>query len=147
VLRSNLVARWCDAAKVGVDAGLDLPAAIELAGDATGSAGLRADGTALIDAISAGRPLTSAQTRLLPATVPAAMQFASGFHDLGATLGTLSEMYQRQAELRMAAIPGIVTPILVIVIAVLIGFIVLALMAPLIALIQGVSGGGGFKKF
>ena len=146
VLRANLVARWCDAAKVGVDAGLDLPAAIELASDATASARLGADGKALIDALAGGRPLTSAQTRLLPATVPAAMQFASGFHDLGTTLGTLSEMYQRQAELRMAAIPGIVTPILVIVIAVLIGFVVLALMAPLLALIQGISGPGVFKK-
>lgn len=141
VLRANLVARWCDAVKVGVDAGLDLPGAIELATDATASARLGADGKALIDTLAAGRPLASAQTRLLPATVPAAMQFASGFHDLSTTLGTLSEMYQRQAELRMNAIPGIITPMLVIFIALLIGFVVIALMAPLLVLITGVSGG------
>lgn len=137
VLRANLVARWCDAAKVGVDAGLDLPAALELAGDATGSGRLAADGKALIDALAGGRPLTAAQTRLLPQTVPAAMQFASGFQDLGSTLATLSEMYQRQAELRMAAIPGILTPAMVIIIALVLGFVIVALLAPLLAMLQG----------
>ncbi|HSU67438.1 MAG TPA: type II secretion system F family protein, partial [Tepidisphaeraceae bacterium] len=50
VLRSNLVARWCDAARLGVEAGLDLPAAFQLAADATGSPRLSKDSTALIDA-------------------------------------------------------------------------------------------------
>jgi len=146
VLRANLAARWCDAARVGVEAGLDLPAAIELAGDACRSPRLAKDGHALIGALSAGRPLAAASTRLLPATVPAAMQFASGYHDLPATLGSLSEMYQRQAELRLNAIPGILTPLLVLLLAVIIGFVILALMAPLLALIQGISGGTrGFR--
>lgn len=136
VLKFNLVARWCDAAKLGVDAGLDLPAAVELAGDATQSKRLSNDGLLLIDALSGGRPLTTAETHLLPPSIPAAMQFASGFHDLRTTLRSLSEMYERQAELRLKALPGILTPLLVVVLALVIGFVIVSLLSPLFTLLD-----------
>src|SRR5687767_10587247 len=34
VLRRNMIARWCDAVRLGVEAGLDLPRAVQLAGEA-----------------------------------------------------------------------------------------------------------------
>ena len=139
VFKANAVARWCDAVKLGVSAGMDLPGAIELAADATRSGRLWADGKEVIDVMSHGQPLVSAKTRVLPATVPAAIQFASEAHDLPGTLSSLSEMYQRQAELRLSALPGIITPLMVLLIAVLIGFVIMALMLPLINLIQGMS--------
>ena len=141
VLRANMAARWCDAVRLGVQAGLDLPGAIELAEDATRSGRLARDGRAMIDALAVGKPLTDARTGILPATVPATIQFASGYHDLGPTLQSLSEMYQRQAELRLNAIPEILTPLMVVLIAVLIGFVIVALMAPFIALLNGMSAG------
>ena len=140
VLRANLVARWCDMARVGVEAGLDLPTAIELADDAAGSPRLAADGRLLIEALTAGKPLTVWRTRVLPPTVPAAIQFASGHHDLPTALGALSDMYQRQAELRMAVIPGILTPLLLLLIALLIGFAIAGLLAPFLSLITGITG-------
>ena len=145
VLRFNLVARWCDAMRVAVEAGLDLQAAFDLAADATRSSRLARDGIEMASTLSQGMPLTSARTRLLPATVPAAMQFASGHHDLPSTLNTLSDMYQRQAELRLNALPGILTPILVLLIAIIVGFVVIALLAPLLGMINGMTGGSGFK--
>jgi type IV pilus assembly protein PilC len=148
VLRSNLIARWCDAARIGVEAGLDLPASIELANDATGSARLSADGSALSQALAAGKPLTAASTKLLPPTVPAAMQLASANQDLGTTLRSLGDLYERQAELRMNAIPGILTPLLLLLISLIIGFVILGLMWPLLRMIDGlvqplVGGGSG----
>lgn len=150
IIRDNLLARWCDAARIAVDAGLDLPSALSLAGEATGSRQLTRDGQGLIAALAAGQPLNTAKTRLLPPSVPATLQFASGTNDLGATLGSLAELYQRQANLRLAALPGILTPILVIVLALLIGFVIIALLGPIISLIEGISGGtssggGGLK--
>lgn len=145
VLRSNIIARWCDAARIGVEAGLDLPASMELANDATGSARLSADGAALSQALAAGKPLTAANTKLLPPTVPAAMQLASANQDLGTTLRSLSDLYERQAELRMNAIPGILTPLLLLLISVIIGFVILGLMWPLLRMIDGLMqpfGGG-----
>lgn len=148
VLRDNLLSRWCDAARIAVNAGLDLPAALSLAGEATRSRKLAADGDALAAALAAGQPLTSTNTRLLPPSVPATLQFASGANDLGATLGSLAELYQRQADLRLSALPGVLTPVLVILLALLIGFVIIALLAPIVALLQGISGGsssGGLK--
>jgi type II secretory pathway component PulF len=139
VLKANAVARWCDAVKLGVGAGMDLPASIELASDATRSRRLTADGKELIEVMSHGRPLVSAKTRVIPTTVPAAIQFASEAHDLPGTLGSLSEMYQRQAELRMSALPGILTPLMVLLIAVLIGWVIMGLMLPLVTLIEGMT--------
>lgn len=142
IIRDNLLARWCDAARIAVDAGLDLPSALSLAGEATGSVRLTKDGQNLIETLSAGQALTTAHTGLLPPSVPAALQFASGSNDLGTTLGSLAELYQRQADLRLAALPGILTPIFVILLALLIGFVIIGLLEPIISLIEGISGGG-----
>ncbi|HXE55746.1 MAG TPA: type II secretion system F family protein, partial [Tepidisphaeraceae bacterium] len=141
VLRANLAARWCDAVRLGAQAGFDLPAAIELAQDATRSGRLAQDGKAMIDALASGKPLTEATTRVLPATIPATIQFASEYHDLVPTLQSLSEMYQRQADLRLNAIPEILTPLLVILMALLIGFVLIALLAPFGSLVDHSIGG------
>jgi type IV pilus assembly protein PilC len=140
VLRANFVARWCDGTKLGVEAGLDLPQAIALGNDASGSQRLARDGAALAEALGAGRSLTSATTSLLPATVPAAIQFASGYSDLAGTLDSLSDMYRRQAETRLEAVPGVLTPLLVLLIAFMIGFVIVALFAPLASLLKGIQG-------
>jgi type IV pilus assembly protein PilC len=146
ILRRNLVARWCDAVRLGIGAGLDLPRAIDLAGDAIGSPTLRRDGQELIQALERGERIDSrlGATLLLPATVPAAIGFASNLpgHDLAATLETLSEMYQQQAEVRAGMIPALLTPLLVILVAIVIGFVILGLFFPLISLIRHMSGGG-----
>jgi type II secretory pathway component PulF len=145
VLRSNLIARWCDVVRIGVEAGLDLPASIALANDATGSARLTSDGLALSQALAAGRPLTAATTRLLPPTIPTAMQLASGHQDLGTTLRSLTDLYERQAELRMNAIPGLLTPTLLLLMSLVIGFVIAGLMWPLLSLINGLATPWGGK--
>jgi type IV pilus assembly protein PilC len=141
VLKRNLIARWCDAMKVAVEAGLDLPAAIALAGDAVGSPALRRDGQTLVDALHRGQPLDAIDRRhaLLPATVVAAIELGAAHHDLPRTLETLSRMYQQQAELRVNLLPAILTPLLIVLIAVVVGLVVLALFAPFIALLQAIS--------
>jgi type II secretory pathway component PulF len=140
VVRRNLVARWCDALRLGVAAGMDLPAAIEVAGDATGSPALRRDGRALSDRLAAGLPLDGAGPgRMLPPSVPATLHFAAGHQDLPTTIEALGEMYQRQAELRLSVVPAVLTPLLVLLIAALIGFVILGLMAPLIGLLEGMT--------
>ena len=141
VLRRNLIARWCDAVRLGVQAGLDLPRAIALAGDAIGSPGLKHDSDDLIEAVQSGQrvDMLAGHTRVLPATVPAAMSLSIPNQDLAATLGTLSDMYQQQAETRLALLPSLLTPLLLILIAVAIGFVVLALFLPFISLIQAMT--------
>jgi type IV pilus assembly protein PilC len=140
-LKQNLLARWCDAMKLGVEAGLDLPAAITLAGQAVGSPRLMNDGAIIVEALNAGRPLNeSIHTRLIPPTVIAVLSLAATSNDLPSGLNTLSLMFQQQAEMKMSMIPTILTPVLIILIAIIIGFVVIAMFAPMIALISSVSG-------
>jgi type II secretory pathway component PulF len=140
VIRRSLAARWCDLLRVAIASGMDLPAAIRLASEATGSPALIRDGEQLASQLESGQPLEPRRHAMLPPSVPATIQFSSGFNDLPSTLDALSEMSQRQAELRVAAIPAIVTPAFVLGIGFAVGFIVLGLLAPIIALIQGITG-------
>ena len=140
-IKRNLLARWCDALKLGVQAGLDLPAAITLAGEAVGSPRLIADGRILVETINAGQPLDDkVKTRWIPQTVIVVLSMAATSNDLPTGLETLSLMFQQQAEIKMAMVPMLLTPMLILLMAVIIGFVVLAMFAPMIALIQSVSG-------
>jgi len=137
ILKANLASRWCDAVKIGVSAGLDLPRAIDLASDAVASPAARRDGDALRAALESGRTLESVQhTRVLPATVPAAMSFSSKHHNLAETMATLAQMYQQQADMRLAILPAILTPVLVLFLAVIIGTIIAGLFLPFLSLIS-----------
>jgi type IV pilus assembly protein PilC len=141
VLERNLVARWCDAVRLGVQSGMDLPAAMDLAGETVGSPRLRADGRKLTEALAAGRPLEQSEpTKILPPTVAAVIALGSEQHDLPTMLGTLSEMYQQQAETRLAMIPGLLTPILIVCIAIVIGGVILAMFLPFLTLLRALMG-------
>jgi len=144
VIRRNMIARWCDATRLGVEAGLDLPRAIELAADAVASPRLKRDSDEVIGAINSGKTPDAVigSTRLLPATVTAAMTLGQQNNDLPRTLATLSEMYQQQAETRLNLVPGVLTPLLIVLMAMLIGMVILGLFMPFIGLIQSLTGGG-----
>jgi type II secretory pathway component PulF len=143
VIRRSLAARWCDLLRVAISSGMDLPAAINLASEATGSPSLIRDGKALAEQLEAGRPLEPSRGGLLPPSVPATIQFAAGFHDLPTTLEALGDMCQRQAELRVASIPAVITPVFVLLIGIIVSFIILGLMMPMLTLIQGMTGSQG----
>ncbi|MFA9480378.1 type II secretion system F family protein [Phycisphaerales bacterium AB-hyl4] len=139
VLRANLVARWCDAVRLGVQAGMDLPAALELAGEAVNSPLVRRDVRALRETLEAGQPLDEhPRLAVIPATVPAAIHLASQRHDLAEMMENLARMYQQQAELRLTTLQITLTPLLLVVLALIIGTVVSAMFLPLIQLMQSV---------
>lgn len=144
-LRFNLLTRWCDAIRIAVDGSLDLPRATMLAGNILASQRILEDSKKLSDAASGGAAMQSATPlAILPATIPATIDFASRNGQLSQAMLTLSHLYAQQAELRVAAIPTVLTPVIIIPVALMIGGAILALMAPMISLIQAVSGPGGF---
>jgi type IV pilus assembly protein PilC len=141
-LKWNLLARWCNAVRIGVDASLDLPKAIELADASIASPRLQNDGALLVSTLRSGSApgtISASQLSLLPASVPATLDYASRSGTLPLALSTLSQMYQQQAELRMASIPTILTPILVIPMAVLLGLELLSVIMPLFTLMRQVT--------
>jgi len=141
ILRMSVLARWCDIARLGVGAGLDLPAAIQLASDAIASPALSRDGVEMIDDLQAGRAIdANERLRILPRVVPASIEMASRTSNLGDTLASLSDVYRRQAEALLDNLPVILSPLLLIVLALSIGFVIAALMLPVLNYIHYVSG-------
>ena len=133
----SLLARWCDAAALAVQAGLDLPAAIGLADDAVASPGLSADGAAMRSALSAGQALHDApRGRIVPPTVVAAIELASARGDLPAALSSLAQMYHLQAQRRLSTIAMVLPTVALIVLGVSVGLLAVALFAPMLALLQ-----------
>ena len=139
VMRRSLAARWCDLLRVAVDSGMDLPAGMMLASEATGSPALVRESKKMATQLEAGQPLEGSRRGILPASIPATIQFASGHHDLPTTLEALAEMSQRHAELRVTAIPAFILPLSVLLIGCGVAFVVIGLFAPMITLIQGMT--------
>jgi type IV pilus assembly protein PilC len=136
VVRRNLVARWCDALRLGVEAGLDMSQALGLAGDAIASPAMQRDSNLIAECIRAGGNVNDTGRLLaIPATVPAVIDLSSRTGDLAGTLGSLSEMHQQEAEWRMAGLNAVITPLVVLFLGVTVGTMVLALFLPLAKLI------------
>ena len=137
-VRFDLVGRWCDAARIGVEAGLDLPRALDLAARTVGSRRLERDTRHLIDAHAAGASLgdRGQPLAMLPAAVPATLQLAIASRQLPTTLATLADLYLRQADLRARAIPLVLTPVLLAIIAIVVGGLLTALFLPIVRMIN-----------
>jgi type IV pilus assembly protein PilC len=138
VLRRNLIARWCDALKVAVQAGMDLPAAVRLAGDVVGSPLLRRDGESVVAQLQQGQPVDQLPRRLsvLPMAVLAVVQLSADRSDLPTSMETMAIMYQQQAEVRLASVQAILTPLLILLLGLLIGVVILGLFAPMLSLFR-----------
>jgi len=139
VLRASLLARWIDALRLSIEAGLDLPRALQLAAEATGSVPLTREAAGLAAIVQQGRPLSTYQGRLIPATVPAAMELAASTGDLPAALYTLCRMYEQQAEHRLRILPNILMPLLMLFVGGAIALCIGALFAPLLQYIRLLS--------
>jgi type IV pilus assembly protein PilC len=141
VLRFGFMSRWCDVARLGVDAGMDLPAAMRLAAGAIGSPRLSADSDKLISSVESGRGLDGVtDLDLMPATVPTLIDISTRTGGLSSSLGSLSRLYLDHANARSAAIPVVLLPLLVILVGAAILAFLAAILGPLLALIEGISG-------
>ena len=136
----GLLARWCGLVAIGVRAGLDLPAALALAGDATGCRPLRADGEALTEALREGLPVDAgagtgtARARMLPRPVTLAMAHGVEHGTLPEAMEDLASLYGGQAEMRLVTMHTALGPLFFGVLGVGIGFLVVTLFLPLVKL-------------
>ena len=141
VIGRSLVSRWCDAVRLGVIGGMDLPRAMLTAADAVGSERLRRDAERMAAKLEAGQAITAGESfDVLPATVPAAIDLSGAHGGLPQTLGTLSQMYQQQAQTRVGLIPAVLTPLLLTLLTGVIGFIILAMFLPFVNLLGALTG-------
>jgi len=141
MLRRNIAARWCDLVGIGVAGGMDLPRAMRMAGRAIGLPGVIDDSDRLSECIESGATLEHAPSlAVLPLTTPQVMAMAQQRGELDAALLTLRNMYDRQAEHGLGALQGLLGPVLLILLAGVMGVTITALFLPLVKLIQSVTG-------
>jgi type II secretory pathway component PulF len=79
--------------------------------------------------------------QMQPSVVPSMIELAARSSDLSAALQTLASLYQQQAAVRIRTIPMLLTPILMTLVALLIGFVLAGLLLPLLKLVGYLSGG------
>lgn len=139
-LRANATASWLHVVSIGTAAGLDLPRALHLAGEAVGLPSLQNDGEAIATELAQGRPTENAKLTRLPATVPMAIDLAHRADQLPQTFAAMATQYREQAERRIRLIPSRVLPPLLILIGLISGGILFSLWLPLSRLFQGLTG-------
>jgi type II secretory pathway component PulF len=137
VLRHTSIARWCGAAALGVEAGMDLPAAFALAAGASGSTLLARDSEHLAQTLVRGAQLDStARMRRLPATVVFTLQMGGTPQDLAKALRELSAASWQVADDRVNHAVDVVLPVTLVLVGVLTFFVVLGLFLPMV---KGIS--------
>lgn len=123
LLRHNAYARWCNALLLGIESGLPMPNATELAGQAVGLKPLVEDGPALTTQITQGEsadPALRSRRWFLPPSIRAMIAYAHDRQTLPQTLEALTTTHQQVALARLAMLQSILSPILTILVSLLI---------------------------
>lgn len=144
LIRSARLAAFTELLGILVDHEVPLPEAFRLAGEAS-SDPLTAQAARLVEIdLRQGAPLGEAirHRRFARELVIWMIGLGERRGTLGKTLHQVADVYLRQVDLRAAILRSVLPPFLVIVTAgILVVFFVLALMLPMISLIEGLSGG------
>lgn len=123
LLRHNAYARWCNALLLGIESGLPMPQATELAGQAVGFKSLAEDGQALTTQITLGEsadPKLSSRRWFLPPSIRAMIAYAHDRQTLPQALESLTATHQQVALARLVMLQSILSPILTILVSLLI---------------------------
>ncbi|MDB5325631.1 MAG: pilC [Phycisphaerales bacterium] len=139
-LRDSYVASWLDIASLGAAAGLDLPRALRLAGNAVALPSIQHDTDAIVGRLESGQPVGDVPMSRLPATVPLAIEMATGPGQLPEALSSLANQFEQQARRQIAVLPSRVMPALLVCIGLLAGGIMYSLWVPLAQLLSGLTG-------
>jgi type IV pilus assembly protein PilC len=142
VYKASLLSRFGQAAALGASAGHDLPRVLRLAAGATGHRGLVREAELLSGQIETGAPPSTAGsgTSLIPAIFCYTAQVAGRRGQLASALAEMARAYDSIARHRMVMLRMILTPIMLILVALLLGTGITAMFYPLVALINSLTG-------
>lgn len=138
VRRRSLMARFAQAASLGAKAGLDLPTLLRTASAATGSDLLTRDAAALAARVERGAtPLEAAlPARIIPPIFGYTITVAGARGQLATALADMATAYDQLARHRLHIIKMILSPLLILLTAVVIGLGAVAILQPLMQLLS-----------
>jgi len=140
--RASLIARFTNAAALGARTHQPLPALVRSAAGATGDARLMLDAEKLAAAVESGAPpeQVSMQSTAIPSLVTYTIQIAGARGELAEALADLARNYESLARHRMAMLRVFLGPIVILLVAIVMGITITALILPLISLVNALTG-------
>ncbi|MCC6579818.1 MAG: type II secretion system F family protein [Phycisphaeraceae bacterium] len=139
-LLADAMSRWCNLMRVAVEAGMPLTDALDMAGQAMGSPAIEADSQTIRQRLERGQTVDGDYPRrAIPATISAMMDLGAEHQTLGQTLELMAQLYQRQARSRLQLLHTVLLPASLVALGLTIGFVVIALILPLVKLISSLT--------
>lgn len=137
--------RLCRLLTALLQGGVPLPEALRLTAHGVGHPAFQAALWAAIPRVCAGEPLAAAlgHTNVLPPSFCGQLAAAEATGELPATLLRMAEWYADRVDYLAARATALFEPICVLALAGMAGWVGFGILAPLVAVIQALSGGGG----
>jgi len=138
VYRDSVLSRLTDSIAVLIGAGCDLPEALRMGGEASGSETVRTECDRIAEHVAAGNDLESAQQHcwVIPGLLTHSMHVASERNDMADAMYGLSEMYAQHATAAQAALRAILMPVMLILCAFVLSLFITALFLPIVRMIS-----------
>lgn len=134
MLQMATVGRFATAAAALLDAGVPLQNSMRMAAKASGSPLLAADATHLVAAVEEGEKLSvhlERTSQLYPAFLTQMVQAGEESARLGSMLGRVGSFLSQELDTRLQALNAVLEPLLLGVVAAVVGFVLLSVLLPL----------------
>lgn len=147
ILGKTAIARFTRTLGTLISAGVPILDALNITRDTCGNAVYERALQKVHDAIREGESMAAPlkQTKVVDTIVVNMVDVGEETGDLDKMLVKVADNYDNDVDVLVGSLISILEPLMVVVLGVIVGFIVIALFAPMISLIQSVSGSGSKK--
>ncbi len=134
-------ARFARTMQMLLSTGVSLLDSMRMAGEATNNVVYEEQITLAMEKVQAGKPLSEAlrDKKYMMPLVPQMSSIGEESGKIDEMLGKAAQVYEDELDEQIAAISTMIEPILMVVMALLIGFIVLAVLLPIYSLVNSVG--------
>jgi type IV pilus assembly protein PilC len=141
LLLKSLVARFARTLGTLLASGVPILPAILITRDTTGNACLAAALEVVHDRVKAGEPVAAplAATAVFPAMVTSMIEVGEHTGKLAEMLQKVADIYEEEVDAAVAGLSSLIEPILIVVLAGVVGTIVIALFLPIVRIVQLLS--------
>jgi type IV pilus assembly protein PilC len=142
VYHSSILSKMAEAMAMMVAAGCDMPACLRLSAGASGSEKLIAETEPIAQQIEQGKNILEAGQfcSVIPRLFLYSIQLGTQRNELQDNLYSLGQMYAEQARCGQSRLQAILLPIILVVVGGFIMLAVLAMFLPMIQIVTGLSG-------
>ncbi|HRE83955.1 MAG TPA: type II secretion system F family protein [Opitutaceae bacterium] len=137
------VARFARTLGTLLSSGVPILQSLTLTRETTGALSVAAALSMVYQRVEAGESLAASldATRRFPPLLPAMVEVGEATGKLPEMLHHLADIYELHVDTAMITLTSLIEPVMIVVMAIVVGTIVIALFLPMIEIIKGLSGG------